>query len=380
MKIVRDLQWRIQIWVYTVSIFVFIATSCLSCSSQKNIQKTDTNVGFIGKRWQKDRCDYVFAVYPNKETEPVTSVNVSDDAADDPAIWYHHDDPNLSVVFGSNKKAGIHSYSIEGNELQFIPCGEINNIDIRQDIRVNGSSTDIIAGSNRSDNSIIFYEIDPEGRMKLDMLYQIQLYEFEPYGFCLQRTEAAGLIAYVNNKQGLIHQYVLDFSSDMISHSLGLEIQLPSQLEGMTVDDDKKELFVGEENKGIYHIDLNMADVVPTLIEESLASHSKCIKYDIEGLALLTNKFLVASIQGNNSYAVFNRETNSLVTSFVIKDADGIDGVSETDGIEILNKPLGEQYPDGILVVQDGENRMGNQIGNQNFKIINIQDIMKHLD
>ena len=46
----------------------------------------------------------------------------------------------------------------------------------------------------------------------------------------------------------------------------------------------------------------------------------------------------------------------------------GIDGVSETDGLETMSLPFGENLPDGLLVVQDGHNVMPSQ--QQNFKLV----------
>ena len=65
-------------------------------------------------------------VYPKNETEPVFS---SGDAADDPAFWYNQKDPLKSVIFGTDKKAGLHSFSLSGKRIQFISSGKINNID-----------------------------------------------------------------------------------------------------------------------------------------------------------------------------------------------------------------------------------------------------------
>ena len=67
-------------------------------------------------------------ILPTKETDPVFS---SGDAADDPAFWYNQKDPSRSVIFGTDKKSGLHSFSLEGKRMQFISSGKINNIDSR---------------------------------------------------------------------------------------------------------------------------------------------------------------------------------------------------------------------------------------------------------
>ena len=88
----------------------------------------------------------------------------------------------------------------------------------------------------------------------------------------------------------------------------------------------------------------------------------------------------MASIQGSFSYAIFDIPNDQYLTSFKIVDGN-IDGVEETDGIEILTAPLGKKFPNGVLVVQDGYNqdKDGNP-ENQNFKLIDLSDLYKILD
>ncbi|HUG24320.1 phytase, partial [Piscinibacter sp.] len=55
----------------------------------------------------------------------------------------------------------------------------------------------------------------------------------------------------------------------------------------------------------------------------------------------------------------------------------GIDGVSETDGLEATSKPLGPSFPRGMLVVQDGFKRMPGAA--QNFKYVAWEDVARAL-
>ena len=53
------------------------------------------------------------------------------DAADDPAIWFNQADPTKSLIFGTDKRKGIHVYDLYGKELSFSELGATNNIDLR---------------------------------------------------------------------------------------------------------------------------------------------------------------------------------------------------------------------------------------------------------
>jgi len=64
---------------------------------------------------------------------------------------------------------------------------------------------------------------------------------------------------------------------------------------------------------------------------------------------------------------VYQREgANPYVITFTIEKGDGIDQVSDTDGIEVTNFDLGPDFPLGLFVVQDGNN----DDDNQNFKLV----------
>ena len=61
------------------------------------------------------------------ETQPVGH---SGDAADDPAVWVHPTDPSRSAIVGTDKQGGLYVYDI-GTQLQYLPSGEVNNVDVR---------------------------------------------------------------------------------------------------------------------------------------------------------------------------------------------------------------------------------------------------------
>ena len=103
----------------------------LICVNIKLGAPPPTPPGFPGVRWHRGILKIVFAkdiiLYPKFETEPVFT---SGDAADDPAFWYNQVNPEQSIVFGTDKKAGIHAFALNGARIKFIPSGKINNIDI----------------------------------------------------------------------------------------------------------------------------------------------------------------------------------------------------------------------------------------------------------
>src|SRR5439155_10573837 len=83
--------------------------------------------------------------------------------------------------------------------------------------------------------------------------------------------------------------------------------------------------------------------------------------------------YLIASSQGNSTYVVYRREqSNQYVKTFRIAGGNGIDGTSDTDGIDVTTAHLGPAFPHGVFVAQDGHN----DNGNQNFKLVPWQLII----
>ncbi len=326
-------------------------------------------------------------VFPVVETNPVDE-GVEEDAADDPAIWYNVNHPEQSRVYGSNKVNGIYSYDLKGNETSFYPYGLINNIDVRQDVLIGNEQYDIIGGSNRTDNSIVISGIDSTGNLfsLLAENFVIDTSDIdEVYGFSLYKNDQKELFAIVNGKNGKINQYQLMHN---VQRGVYLDFvnswNVSSQPEGMVADDIFGVLYVGEEEKGIWKISLNDSTVPMALLPESQSEVNSDIVYDIEGLSIYYGEndsgFLLASIQGSFSYALFDRNENNYLGSFSIKDAGGIDGVEETDGLDIYSSSIGLDFPDGLLVVQDGFNYENEKASPQNFKLVNLSDVLTVVD
>lgn len=306
------------------------------------------------------------AVSAIAETEPVSS---RDDAADDPAIWVNENDPSSSVVLGTDKRAGLYVYDLEGNELQFLKTGAVNNVDLRQGIRLGEWSGDIAAASNRSNDTVALYVIE-NGTVRETGSFPSALNE--PYGLCLGKTNAT-LFAFVAYKTGDLIAYRIE------SPAAGAPVarmKLETQLEGCVFDDTTGALYVGEETRGIWKAMFDGAEITAPELIDAVGGESG-VKADVEGLSIYPgddgSRYLIASSQGNNSFAVYDIATEAFITRFEIEARGGVDGVEETDGIETVSASLGPNFPRGVLVVQDGRNHPRGF--RQNFKIVDWREI-----
>ncbi|MCY3857705.1 MAG: phytase [Gammaproteobacteria bacterium] len=317
-------------------------------------------------------CVKVPTVVAVVETEPVAS---TDDAADDPAIWVHPRDPSRSLVFATDKKHGIEVYSLDGERVQSLPVGHVNNIDIRQKIEWGEKRIDVAVATNRSTNSLTVLLIETNsGRAVVSEEDSIQL-DFEtPYGICLYRPKAdSTLHAFVNDKDGRYEQWHL--APTQGSRRVG-KFRTTSQPEGCVADDEQDVLYYGVEERGLYRREIDEGlTSTPALLAGVGQGH---LVADVEGIALYKTGadagFVIVSSQGNSRYVVFRREgMNELVGSFRITSDSRIDGTSETDGIDATHLVTTVRFPKGLFVAQDGANTQ--PTANQNFKLVSWADI-----
>jgi 3-phytase len=188
--------------------------------------------------------------------------------------------------------------------------------------------------------------------------------------------------AFINGKNGQVEQYeLLAATGDRVDARLVRQWSLPSQVEGMVADDESGWLFIGEEDCCIRRYPAEPDQEPLEFVIPGSRMANPAISYDIEGLAIYAGSrrsgFLVASSQGNNTYAVFDRkDPHPYLFSFRIGEGN-IDGSEETDGIEVTSVRLGSKFPRGLLVVQDGSNTSGQDTLPQNFKLVSWQDIIK---
>jgi 3-phytase len=299
------------------------------------------------------------------------------DAADDPAIWVHPVDPARSTLIGTNKQGGLYVYSLDGAVIQYIQHGQINNVDVRYNFSLGGEEVDLVTASNLSDNSIAIYKVDAATGMLVDVADGAQPTELsEPYGQCMyQNPQTRATYVFVNDKSGLYRQWELkDSGNGRVRVEQRRDFSVPSQPEGCVADDEYGVMYVGEEGAALWKFsaapDGGSEGKVITTVADNPA-----LRNDIEGVTLYYGKdgagYVIVSSQGNDSYAVYERGgENAYLGSFVIvANAElNMDGASETDGIDVISTALGERFPYGLFVAQDGRNLM--PMANQNYKVV----------
>ncbi|MDY7005925.1 MAG: phytase [Cyanobacteriota bacterium] len=330
--------------------------------------------------------DSIPVVSPTVETPDTNRIETGIDS-DDPAIYVHPDNPNQSLVISTLKDAGLAVYDLEGEVLQEISPdtpGDIrfNNVDIVYNFQIGDEAVDLAVATDRANDTLAIWSIDPQTRQLTNITAaDISDPEVSIFGIDDGEQTAYGLATYTNPNTGETYAYVSQADGDQIaqleltSNEDGtvsatevrrLDVPIPeggelddAQVEGMVVDRESGILYVGQENFGIWKFDAEVdGSDEGTLVDEI----GENIQADVEGLTIYYgdngNGYLLASSQGDNTFAVYEREgNNEYIGNFFVGDFANIDGAEESDGADVINVPLGNNYPNGLLVVQDGANK-----------------------
>ncbi len=305
------------------------------------------------------------------ETDPVGKVG--QDSADDPAIWFNPAVPEKSLIIGTDKKAGLHVFGLDGKRRQFVPDGRINNVDLVD----MGDGGVIVVASDRNDKrnaALRVYRLQTESAT-LQLLGIVRDGKGEAYGLCLLYSDSE-LFAYSVLKNGTVRQTRIDLAASEPTGATVRTLRTNHKSEGCVVDQRTNTLYVSVQDHGIWAFDarpdggLNGVMVAPV--------DHKQLDDDVEGLTIAPigeqGGWLIASSQGDDAFAVYSLPEYRPAGRFRIVPGS-VGGTEHTDGIALVTANFGTDYPDGLFVAQDGKNRPNPQ----NFKYVSWRDVLDGL-
>lgn len=340
--------------------------------------------GWMGYKWMGAPApkpdDPEFYVSPTDETEPMP---YHGDSADDPAIWYNALNPALSTIIGTDKLGGLAVYDLSGDQIQYLPDGQFNNVDVRSGFIIAGESVSLVTAGNRADSSVYVYKINPVTRA-LENVAARKIKTVAPYGSCMYRSAVTGRLYFiVTAKSGAVEQWELFESPSRrgkVDAQMVRTFKMQSTPEGCVADDDLGHLYLAEQQKGIWKYGAEPGASNSGVLIDSIGPGGH-LTPQVEGLGLYRlsdgRGYLVASSQGSNEFVLYRREgNNAYVHTFEVKSGNGIDEVTHTDGLAVSSRSMGDKFPEGLLVVQDHVNDQYPQ----NFKLVSWQVISKQIN
>jgi len=262
-------------------------------------------------------------------------------------VWVHPKRPDQSVIITADKAANqIFVYDLNGKVLQSIEVPEPGNIDLRTNIMLNGAACSVVVCNQRDKKlQLRVFKVDSATRT-LQSVDDGNIKTHANYGGCLYHSRKSGKLYFISTtKENGITQYELfENASGTVSGRPVRDWSL-GKSEGAVADDAAGVVYIGEEERGIWKLGAEPDAPTPGELVIRIGDHG--LQGDIEGLALAQSggqRLLIASDQGSSSFLVLDRDGNyQPVGRFRCTGADS------TDGIDVVNLPLGPAFPHGLF-------------------------------
>ncbi|MFE0590743.1 phytase [Micromonospora echinospora] len=365
-------------------------------------------------------------------TDNETPVLYDDEAGgnasgDDPAIWVHPADSRKSMVIVTAKEGGLRVYDMGSRELQSLPAteaprvdgvvGRYNNVDIAYGVRLAGRPVDVAVVSDRYNDQIRFFVIDPAGATAHTPLTEVtaadQSFLFNPdrqavdeertaYGLAVWQprrgetyvvvtqegatTIATARIVETGGKLGYtdIRQLTMPSSFRLPDGTTWVPCEEPGvlpQLEGVAVDQSSGVLYAAQEDVGLWRLqlplgsgsqpklidrvrDFGIHDVYDSGTEECEPVDPNARGYggnlltaDAEGVDIYygpgATGYVLVSSQGDDTFAIYRRQGANKAVGSF--RVTGVDGADDINGSDGLavTNRPVGDYRQGLLVTHD---------------------------
>jgi 3-phytase len=306
---------------------------------------------------------------------------------EDVALWVHPTDPSRSAVIGADKGCNrLFVYDLAGRTLQSISLGPVTaddlegvvNVDVRRGFKLGGRTVDVVVASDQANGELAVFTLNRRTRqLQRAAARRIKVAPLA-YGVCMYASSETGrLYAFVTQEEekdhgvpgGLIQQWELVDAGGRIDARKVRELDSGGEAEGCVADDQLGQLYVGNHEAGIFRFGAEPADGTAAVQIDTTGPGGHLVA-DVEGLNLVRTSrrqgYLIASSQGNNSFAVYDRATGRFVKSFHVRGGSD-ELITEIDGMDATTSNLGTAFPRGVFVVQ---------ADSQTFMLIPLQAIV----
>lgn len=276
---------------------------------------------------------------------------------DDPALWINEDDPEKSLILGTDKgdyNGGIYVFDLKGKLIKekcILNLPRPNNIDVEYGFILNGDTIDIAVFTQRNGDNIRILRLPDmtfvdNGGIPVFTGDSIQ----SPMGIALYKSDK-DIYAVISRKSGpdggYLWQYLLEDAGDYVVakpvRKFGA-FKGGKEIEAIAVDDAAGFIYYSDEGVGVrkYFAHPDSSD------NELAVFADKDFTEDHEGISIYptgaTTGFILVSDQQANRFHVFDRQSPHNRIAIIPVSTH------ESDGSEVSAKAFGSLFPKGLLV------------------------------
>jgi len=283
---------------------------------------------------------------------------------DDPAIWINKENPEKSIVFGTDKETngGIYAFDLNGNIIRDKSITGLmrpNNVDVAYNFQLNDTTVvDVLAFTEREKQQIRLFSVphmQPLDGGGFPVFEDAAGFEENlPMGIALYTSaKDSSLYAIVGRKtgpsDGYLYQYLIHADSLGITANLVRKFGKFSgqkEIEAIAVDDEKGYIYYSDEGVCIrkYYAEPDRGN------DEISCFGGEYFLEDIEGIAIATYEngkgHIIVSNQQKGEFNIFSRDSNAFIKAVNLS-------TTETDGCEVVTLPLGSIFPHGLFVAMN---------------------------
>ncbi|MGF1674790.1 MAG: phytase, partial [Rivularia sp. (in: cyanobacteria)] len=221
------------------------------------------------------------AVLPTVETpytidDEEAPVDVLAGDSDDPAIWVNPENPGESIVIGTLKDGGLAVFDLGGNIIQTVLPAEFgdiryNNVDLVYGFELNGQQTDLAIVSDRQNDTLGIFQINPSTRQLedvtadgiLETIFGVDDGEATAYGLATYQSPVSGKsYAFVTQASGnKVAQLELVTEGGKVTANVVRTLELPIS-DGGEAEDSQSEGIVIDQELGFLYVAIEGADVL----------------------------------------------------------------------------------------------------------------------
>ncbi|RYG02704.1 MAG: phytase [Chitinophagaceae bacterium] len=267
------------------------------------------------------------------------------DDTDDPAIWINKNNPDSSLIIGTDKhvdSGGVFVFDLRGKIIRSLSrtgMKRVNNVDIAYGLKGASGLTDIAVCTERDKNAIRVFSLP--GMQEIDG-GGIKVFSSStdnlPMGVSLYtRPSDSAIFAIVGRKsgpkEGYLEQYLLKDSAGIVVGELVRSFGAFSglkEIESIAVDNELGFVYYSDEQFGVrkYYAD-------PAKGNAELAVFGKKeFSVDNEGISIYkftdSTGYILVSDQGSNSFNIYPREGEQKLLARVPVSAIESDGSDVT--------------------------------------------------